>query len=431
MSDIIIKIENLHKKYRLGQIGTGTIVHDFNRWWCKFLNREDPYLKLGEVNDPSTFSSDEYVYALNNINFEVFKGEVLGIIGKNGAGKSTLLKILSKITGPSSGYFKSKGKIASLLEVGTGFHPELTGRENIYMNGTIMGMSRKEISKKLEDIVDFSGVNRYLDTPVKRYSSGMTVRLGFAVAAHLDPDILVVDEVLAVGDAEFQKKAIGKMKGVSKEQGRTVLFVSHNMAAVKSLCNRVLLLKEGKVSFSGNVDEGVEKYLSDGANLSCIKLSERNDRIQSGNKDIKLVDYTITDLDNNVMNSVNYGYGLKINLLYESKSNLNNLLFYIVIHKNDGSILSTFSNCYTNKIINSLKGNGIVSILIPELKIHPGDYFLDFHIAGKEGNTIDGVENAAILQVESSDKYPYTPYYSTKQGVYIDHEVFDNGNACL
>lgn len=261
MSEIILKIENLSKQYRLGTVGTGTLSHDLNRWWHKVRGLEDPFLKIGDVNDRSTKGSSDYVWALKDINFEVQKGEVLGIIGKNGAGKSTLLKILSKVTGPTTGSIKSNGRIASLLEVGTGFHPELTGRENIYLNGAILGMTKAEINAKIDEIVAFSGCERYIDTPVKRYSSGMTVRLAFSVAAHLEPDILVIDEVLAVGDAEFQKKAIGKMQDISKGEGRTVLFVSHNMAAVKSLCTRGIVLEQGCIAMDGNVESAVSYYL--------------------------------------------------------------------------------------------------------------------------------------------------------------------------
>ena len=259
-----IKFENISKQYRLGLVSTKTVSHDLNRWWqTSVLGKEDPYLKIGEMNDRATKGTSEYVWALHDINFDVQQGDVLGIIGKNGAGKSTLLKILSRVTTPTTGSIKSRGRIASLLEVGTGFHPELTGRENIYMNGAIMGMTKAEITRKLDEIVDFSGVERYLDTPVKRYSSGMTVRLGFAIAAHLEPEILVVDEVLAVGDAEFQKKAIGKMQDVSKGEGRTVLFVSHNMTAVKNLCKTGVLLKNGSVQFAGQINDVVDYYLSD------------------------------------------------------------------------------------------------------------------------------------------------------------------------
>lgn len=265
--DIILKAENISKQYRLGQVGTGTLSHDLNRWWHSIRGKEDPYLKVGEVNNRAIKGESDYVWALKDINFEVKRGEVLGIIGKNGAGKSTLLKILSKVTSPTTGVIKSKGRIASLLEVGTGFNPELTGRENIFLNGAILGMTKKEITAKLDEIIEFSGCERYIDTPTKRYSSGMTVRLAFAVAAFLEPEILVVDEVLAVGDAEFQKKAIGKMQDISREGGRTVLFVSHNMAAVKSLCTRGIVLGDGEVIFSGGIDESISEYLKV-ANLS-------------------------------------------------------------------------------------------------------------------------------------------------------------------
>jgi lipopolysaccharide transport system ATP-binding protein len=257
----IIKVENLSKQYRLGTIGTGTIREDVQRWWHRVRGKEDPYLKIGETNDRSTKGSSDYVWALKDINFEVMPGEVLGIIGKNGAGKSTLLKILSKVTGPTSGRIDFNGRIGSLLEVGTGFHPDLTGRENIFLNGAILGMTRREIRSKLDEIIDFSGCERYIDTPVKRYSSGMTVRLGFAVAAHLDPEILVVDEVLAVGDAEFQKKAIGKMQDVSRNQGRTVLFVSHNMGAVAQLCHSGIILHQGMVQHQSRIAEIIKYYL--------------------------------------------------------------------------------------------------------------------------------------------------------------------------
>lgn len=270
MSESVIEIENLSKQYRLGIVGTGTLSNDLNRWWTtQILHKEDPYLKIGEVNDRSTKGNSEFVWALRNINLQINEGEVVGIIGKNGAGKSTLLKILSKVTKPTIGEVRYKGRIASLLEVGTGFHPEMTGRENVYMNGAIMGMTRAEIRKKFDEIVSFAGVERYIDTPVKRYSSGMTVRLGFAIAAHLEPDILVVDEVLAVGDAEFQKKAIGKMQDVSRGEGRTVLFVSHNMAAVSKLCQRCVLLSDGQVKEIGETAAIIKRYLSDG--------SQRND----------------------------------------------------------------------------------------------------------------------------------------------------------
>lgn len=258
-----IEFEHVSKMYQLGVVGTGTLSRDLHRWWVRdVLKKGDPYLMIGQTNDRSTKGSSDIVYALQDIDFKVEQGDVVGIIGKNGAGKSTLLKLLSRITAPTVGRIRAKGRVASLLEVGTGFHSELTGRENIYLNGSIMGMTKHEIDRKLDEIVDFSGCERYIDTPVKRYSSGMQVRLGFAVAAFLEPEILVVDEVLAVGDAEFQKKAIGKMKDVSQGGGRTVLFVSHNMASVRSLCNHGVVLKNGQVDYIGQIDDAVDRYLS-------------------------------------------------------------------------------------------------------------------------------------------------------------------------
>lgn len=294
MEEDILKVERLSKQYRLGTIGTGTISHDLNRFLAKVRGKDDPYLKIGETNDRSSKGKSEYVWALKNINFQVKKGEVLGIIGKNGAGKSTLLKILSKVTGPTQGIIKANGRIASLLEVGTGFHPEMTGKENIYLNGAILGMNKKEISNKLDAIIAFSGCERYIDTPVKRYSSGMKVRMAFAVAAFLEPEILVVDEVLAVGDAEFQKKAIGKMQEISKESGRTVLFVSHDMAAIQNLCTRVLVLTDGQLSFNGNVTEGISKYLDFNTKSNNYNLLDSRSRKGKGTSKFQSVSFTST-----------------------------------------------------------------------------------------------------------------------------------------
>jgi lipopolysaccharide transport system ATP-binding protein len=279
---VVIKVENISKQYRLGDVGTGALAHDVNKWWHKVRGKENPYLKIGETNDRATKGDSDYVWALKDINFEVKQGEVLGIIGRNGAGKSTLLKILSKTTTPTTGSIKIKGRIASLLEVGTGFHPELSGRENIFLNGAILGMTKKEIKSKFDEIVDFAGVERYIDTPVKRYSSGMYVRLAFGVAAHLEPEILIVDEVLAVGDAEFQKKALGKMKEVSEQGGRTVLFVSHNMAALKRICNTGIIIKDGLLIDKGTIQDVVSDYLNEkgGLNLSEINFNSKDKRLQ-------------------------------------------------------------------------------------------------------------------------------------------------------
>lgn len=274
----VIKVENLSKQYRLGMVSTGTLSHDLNRWWHTVRGKEDPYLKIGETNDRTQRGGSEYVWALRDINFEVKQGEVLGIIGRNGAGKSTLLKILSRTTAPTMGSVKIKGRVASLLEVGTGFHPELSGRENIFLNGAILGMTKKEIANKFDEIVDFAGVERYIDTPVKRYSSGMYVRLAFGVAAHLEPEILIVDEVLAVGDTEFQKKALGKMQDVSNKEGRTVLFVSHNMGTILQLCQHSILLKNGYVEAQGTSAEIVERYYNE--------LQQKTFSNESSNKEI-------------------------------------------------------------------------------------------------------------------------------------------------
>jgi lipopolysaccharide transport system ATP-binding protein len=260
MSKVVIKAEHISKQYRLGLVGTGTVRDDMKRWWYNLRGKEDPFLKIGEANDRSSKGESDYVWSLRDINFEINQGDSVGIIGRNGAGKSTLLKILSQVTQPTTGKIYTKGRIASLLEVGTGFHPEMTGRENIYLNGAILGMRKHEITRKFDEIVAFSGVERYIDTPVKRYSSGMYVRLAFAVAAHLESEILIVDEVLAVGDAEFQKKCLGKMNDVSKGEGRTVLFVSHSMASVKKLCNKGIVLHNGKSVFDGNVESAINYY---------------------------------------------------------------------------------------------------------------------------------------------------------------------------
>jgi len=283
---IAIKAENLSKAYQLGEIGTGTISRDIERWFAKVRGKEDPFLKIGETNDRTSKGNSDIVWSLKDINFEIQQGDAVGIIGRNGAGKSTLLKILSRVTSPTTGNIRGSGRIASLLEVGTGFHPELTGRENIFLNGAILGMRKREIKKHFDAIVDFAGVERYVDTPVKRYSSGMYVRLAFAVAAHLESEILIVDEVLAVGDAEFQKKCLGKMGEVSKGEGRTVLFVSHNMAAVNNLCNKGILLRNGTLAKTGNIKEIVEDYILLGAEhfgykeKSAIHFTRQNPNLE-------------------------------------------------------------------------------------------------------------------------------------------------------
>jgi lipopolysaccharide transport system ATP-binding protein len=344
--DIILKADNISKQYRLGQVGMGTLSHDLNRWWHLMRGKENPYLKIGDVNDRSTKGQSDYVWALQDINFEVERGEVLGIIGKNGAGKSTLLKILSKVTAPTTGSIKSKGRIASLLEVGTGFNVEMTGRENIFLNGAILGMTKKEISSKLDEIIDFSGCERYIDTPVKRYSSGMTVRLAFAVAAFLDPEILVIDEVLAVGDAEFQKKAIGKMQDISKGEGRTVLFVSHNMGSVLQLCNKGILLENGTITERGDIEHVVKKYLDRNILLGGKYFVEEEDV----NKIMYVKSVILRDNDENEISTFKFtdDINVKINLsLNNFKENAS--IYLSVLDNNSNRIFSSETDIVRDK----------------------------------------------------------------------------------
>lgn len=320
MSNLAIKLENISKLYRLGQVGSGTLQQDIKRWWWKMRGKGDPFAKIGEINDRASKGSSDYVWALKDINFEVEKGEVLGIIGRNGAGKSTLLKILSKTTSPTSGSIKINGRIASLLEVGTGFHPELTGRENIFLNGAILGMTKREIRSKFDEIVDFSGVERYIDTPVKRYSSGMYVRLAFAVAAHLEPEILIVDEVLAVGDAEFQKKCLGKMKDVSVNDGRTVLFVSHNMAAVRTLCTQGLVMQYGTIVYKGGALDSVDFYQKS-SNISSFFEHKGEVESAPGNNNIKILKFTTQPIKGDYL-TISSGVEFEL-IFYNSKPNIN------------------------------------------------------------------------------------------------------------
>ncbi len=373
MEDIILKAENISKQYRLGEVGTGTLSHDLNRWWHKIRGKENPYLKIGEANDRSKKGDSDYVWALQDINFEVKRGEVLGIIGKNGAGKSTLLKILSKVTAPTTGSIKSRGRIASLLEVGTGFNGEMTGRENIFLNGAILGMTKKEITSKLDEIIEFSGCERYIDTPVKRYSSGMTVRLAFAVAAFLEPEILVIDEVLAVGDAEFQKKAIGKMQDISKGEGRTVLFVSHNMAAVKSLCTRGLVLEHGKVKLVSNIEKAVSYYLSGDSEI----MNQRIFGLDCETNEFKLEKISINSLGKNILDPLLENEEIELKTIITLKENqTNNYHVTYHLYNEMGEALFSFSNVAEAE---SLKyGYNELTCTFPASFFQSGQYFLSF-----------------------------------------------------
>lgn len=373
MKDIILKAENISKQYRLGQVGTGTLKHDLNRWWHKIRGKEDPYIKIGDINDRSTKGTSDYVWALQDISFEVERGEVLGIIGKNGAGKSTLLKILSKVTAPTTGNIKSRGRIASLLEVGTGFNGEMTGRENIFLNGAILGMTKKEITSKLDEIIEFSGCERYIDTPVKRYSSGMTVRLAFAVAAFLEPEILVIDEVLAVGDAEFQKKAIGKMQDISKGEGRTVLFVSHNMAAVKSLCTKGLVMEYGKVKLISNIENAVSYYLSGDSEIINQKVF--TDGYET--KEFKLEKILIKNSTKNIDEPLSENDEIELKIILNLKDNQTDR-YHVTYHLYNemGEALFAFSNAGQK---DKLKyGNNELTCVFPASFFQSGQYFLSF-----------------------------------------------------
>lgn len=405
-SSTILKAENISKQYRLGTIGTGTLGDDLKRWWYQIRGKEDPFLKVGAVNDRNSIANEDYVWALRQINFEVNHGEVLGIIGRNGAGKSTLLKILSRVTSPSTGSIKTKGRIASLLEVGTGFHGELTGRENIFMNGAVLGMTRLEIKRKLDEIIHFSGCEKYIDTPVKRYSSGMTVRLGFAVAAHLEPEILVVDEVLAVGDAEFQKKAIGKMQDLSAGEGRTVIFVSHNMVSVKNLCTRGLLLHDGLIAFTGLINETVDHYLTSSRTIprNNSKITVINRRSETS-KEIELVNIVSESRENNVRDPLVFRVGLKRNIFKSCKISITGTICSMA----DVELGSFFSESFL--VDNEMMD---VKIIIRHHNLSVGEYYLN--IAVSQGdvraanlNTIDHAYEAIGFEIYSEggkEQYP-------------------------
>ncbi len=418
MKDIILKAENISKQYRLGQVGTGTLSHDLNRWWHEIRGKENPYLKIGDTNDRSTKGESEYVWALQDINFEVERGEVLGIIGKNGAGKSTLLKILSKVTAPTTGSIKSRGRIASLLEVGTGFNGEMTGRENIFLNGAILGMTKKEIASKIDEIIEFSGCERYIDTPVKRYSSGMTVRLAFAVAAFLEPEILVIDEVLAVGDAEFQKKAIGKMQDISRQGGRTVLFVSHNMAAVKSLCTRGIVMENGKVVFEGGIDDSVDYYTDIfSQTFSNPPFHKRySDKIEISSFHIEVNDKIV-----NSGATVFLGQKLKIGLNFLIKESIDDLSIAFDIIDKNGELISHLTNEDDGYYSYRLKENDSKKIEIEtsELLFIPGLYSMNLWLGIGQTESLYEIKNFFSFTVEQSDYTKRTKALPNHSKIYL------------
>ena len=381
---IAIQVENLSKQYRLGSLGTGTLAHDVNRWLHMLRGLPDPYLKIGEENDRLTTGSSRYTWALQDVSFEVPRGQVLGIIGRNGAGKSTLLKLLSRTTVPTTGRIKLRGRVASLLEVGTGFHPDLTGRENIFLNGAILGMTTSEIRRQYEEIVEFSGVRRYIETPVKRYSSGMYVRLAFAVAAHLDPEILIVDEVLAVGDLEFQNKCLGKMKEVSAREGRTVLFVSHSVGAIQKLCDACLLLANGRLVAAGKVDQVIRRYVEIATPSEGQYVVDPDKR---GTRPIWFERISLTDQSGNAKHE--FMHDEDIYIRYE-------LGYSVDPNSHDYSIFCTVIDHLKNRVFSA--ESGIVSSTAVHLKIEAcslvrGNYSLHTFVHKPRTEQVDAAED--------------------------------------
>jgi lipopolysaccharide transport system ATP-binding protein len=400
MSNTAIKVENLSKIYRLGEIGTGTISRDMERWFkTKILKQDDPFLKIGESNNRANKGNSDIVYSLRDINFEIQQGDAVGIIGRNGAGKSTLLKILSRVTTPTTGKINIKGRVASLLEVGTGFHPELTGRENIYLNGAILGMRKREIDRKLDEIIDFSGVERYIDTPVKRYSSGMYVRLAFAVAAHLESEILIVDEVLAVGDAEFQKKCLGKMGEVSKGGGRCVLFVSHNMAAVQSLCGKGILLKDGSLIFTGNAFESVAAYQNTGVSNGIVN-STWDEENAPGDHRAKIMSASAKPTIGDI---INFSSGITLTFLVKSMID-RSLLDLSFDLKNQEDVLLFHHGNYISESKYLAKGLYQMEVKILPFLLNEGSYHINTWLGLGATEMLGMVkENAICFCVESSE----------------------------
>lgn len=382
---VILKAENISKQYRLGLVGTGTLGDDLKRWWYNVRGKEDPFLKVGAENDRNAIASQDYVWALRDINFEVKHGEVLGIIGKNGAGKSTLLKLLSRVTAPTTGTIKTKGRIASLLEIGTGFHPELTGRENIFMNGAVLGMTKAEIIKKLDEIIAFSGCEMYIDTPVKRYSSGMTVRLGFAVAAHLEPEILVVDEVLAVGDVEFQKKAIGKMQELSTGEGRTVLFVSHNMGSVKSLCARAVVINNGSIVYNGETSKAVDFYLNqDSVQVGSGEVNFFEEKL--GDESLQLFQISVADNRNRIRTTFSQSEEIVVKIKFEAYKRIVGMRFNLRVKTTSAEDVFVTSSHYLTKD-GVAAGNYVLQLKIPSFLLNTNRYILNIN-AGIPGRKV-------------------------------------------
>lgn len=402
-SNIAIRAENISKQYRLGEVGTGTISHDLNRFWAKVRGKEDPFLQIGESNDRLSKGQSDYVWSLRDINFEVEKGDAVGIVGRNVAGKSTLLKLLSRVTKPTTGHFEVQGRIASLLEVGTGFNPEMTGRENVFLNGAILGMRRHEIKRKFDEIVAFAGVERYIDTPVKRYSSGMYVRLAFSVAAHLESEILIVDEVLAVGDAEFQKKCLGKMGDISKGEGRTVLFVSHNMAAVQNLCDKGILLNNGTVQYQGGVEETINLYRQNN-DLENSGKYDFDAHVANNSKEVLISDFEIQTSQNE--NTINIGDALQFKVGVTSKIKTEISIRITLFSKDDIRVLTFDSRDAAEMFLLSGDGDTNEFICRPAgaFTLRPDVYKVNVSLKLGE-HIFDYIQGAAYLKVLEGDYY--------------------------
>ncbi len=414
----VIKAEGLSKAYQLGDFGTGTVSRDLERFWARMRGKEDPFLKIGETNDRTVKSNSDIVWSIKDINFEIEQGDAVGIIGRNGAGKSTLLKVLSRVTSPTTGSVKVKGRIASLLEVGTGFHPELTGRENIFLNGAILGMRKSEIKRKFDEIVAFAGVERYIDTPVKRYSSGMYVRLAFAVAAHLESEILIVDEVLAVGDAEFQNKCLGKMGDISKGEGRTVLFVSHNISSIETLCNKGLLLDKGRISSNGDIKNVVNSYIKKGLEFESTKIWPILDQAP-GNHIVKLTKLAAvdnTDTSKQTFNVVE-PIGIKFNYVVLEG---NHILWHSINVYNEAGINIFDSHSVTSKWYTTFHPTGEYEITawIPENLLSPGKYVIGAAIFNHNKHQIHFHETE-LISFNIID-YPYDNKITSKGQTFDD-----------
>lgn len=381
-----MSVENVWKRYRLGTVSTGMLGQDLKRWWHAKRGMPDPYEKVTEANDRRVKSQSQFVWALQDVSFDLLRGQVLGIIGRNGAGKSTLLKLLSRVTTPTRGEIKIRGRVASLLEVGTGFNPELTGRENVFLNGAILGMRKSEIERQFDEIVAFSGVERYIDTPVKRYSSGMYVRLAFAVAAHLEPEILIVDEVLAVGDAEFQRKCLGKMKDVSG-QGRTILFVSHNMAAVKNLCTRAILMENGRIVSSGDVEqlanEYIQKQLGDTSASGPIANWTKENAPTS--KYFRLNEVAVKNPDGQVAGTFYTDKPVAIDIRYDVFEKIAGSRVLVKMSDAQGTVVFVSTN-EANEVVDKEPGSYLTSCVIPPDLLNGGNYFVTVRIGKPQVN---------------------------------------------